>query len=73
MTDDELKVTLLQKKAFTALKIFEDEMMPTDNDIAEEFFFQSLIKDNHLGSVRFDDVIKNMQSTGDNSKKNMIW
>jgi len=30
-------------------------------DIAEEFFFQSLIKDNHLGSVRFDDVIKSMQ------------
>ena len=61
MTDDELKVALLQKKALTALKIFEDEMMPTDNDIAEEFFFQSLIKDNHLGSVHFDDVIKSMQ------------
>ena len=29
-------------------------------DVAEEFFFQSLIKDNHLGSIHFDDVVKNM-------------
>jgi len=30
-------------------------------DVAEEFFFQSLIKDNHLGSIHFDDVVKNME------------
>jgi len=30
-------------------------------DVAEEFFFQSLIKDNHLGKIRFDDVVKNME------------
>jgi hypothetical protein len=30
-------------------------------DVAEEFFFQSLIKDNRLGSIRFDDVVKNME------------
>lgn len=24
-------------------------------------FFQSLIKDNHLGSIHFDDVVKNME------------
>ncbi len=29
-------------------------------DVAEEFFFQSLIKDNRLGDIRFDDVTKNM-------------
>jgi predicted AAA+ superfamily ATPase len=29
-------------------------------DVAEEFFFQSLIKDNHLDSIHFDDVMKNM-------------
>jgi len=29
-------------------------------DVAEEFFFQSLIKDNHLGSIHLDDVVKNM-------------
>lgn len=30
-------------------------------DVAEEFFLQSLLKDNHLGSIRFDDITKNMQ------------
>jgi len=30
-------------------------------DVAEEFFFQSLIKDNHLGGIHFDDVVKNME------------
>ena len=31
-------------------------------DVAEEFFFNSLIKDNHLGSVHFDDIFTNMGS-----------
>jgi len=30
-------------------------------DVAEEFFFNSLIKDNHLGTIHFDDVVKNME------------
>jgi Holliday junction resolvase-like predicted endonuclease len=30
-------------------------------DVAEEFFFQSLIKDNRLGKIYFDDVTKNME------------
>jgi predicted AAA+ superfamily ATPase len=30
-------------------------------DVAEEFFFQSLIKDNRLGGIYFDDVTKNME------------
>lgn len=30
-------------------------------DVAEEFFFQSLIKDNRLGKIYFDDVVKNME------------
>ena len=30
-------------------------------DVAEEFFFQSLIKDTHLGKIHFDDVVKNME------------
>ncbi|MEY3808527.1 MAG: hypothetical protein RI893_1503 [Pseudomonadota bacterium] len=29
-------------------------------DVAEEFFLNSLLKDNHLGSVHFDDVVTNM-------------
>lgn len=30
-------------------------------DVAEEFFFNSLIKDNHLGSIHFEDVVKHME------------
>jgi hypothetical protein len=30
------------------------------SDVAEEFFLNSLLKDNHLGSVYFDDVTTNM-------------
>ncbi len=29
-------------------------------DVAEDFFYNSLIKNNHLGSLSFDDVTKNM-------------
>ena len=29
-------------------------------DVAEEFFLNSLLKDNHLGSVHFEDVVTNM-------------
>jgi Holliday junction resolvase-like predicted endonuclease len=29
--------------------------------VAEEFFLQSLLKDNHLGSIYFDDIMKNME------------
>jgi len=29
-------------------------------DIAEEFFYNSFIKDNHLGSLAFDDITKSM-------------
>jgi hypothetical protein len=29
-------------------------------DVAEAFFFNSITKDNHLGSIRFDDATKNM-------------
>jgi Holliday junction resolvase-like predicted endonuclease len=30
-------------------------------DVAEEFFLNSLLKDNHLGSIHFDDVVRNME------------
>ena len=30
-------------------------------DVAEDFFYNSFIKDNHLGRIRFDDITKNMQ------------
>jgi hypothetical protein len=30
-------------------------------DVAKEFFFQSLIKDNHLGSIYFADIVESME------------
>ena len=30
-------------------------------DVAEEFFLNSLLKDNRLGNIYFDDVVKNME------------
>ena len=33
----------------------------TKNEIAEEFFYNSLIKDLHLGSIQFEDITKNME------------
>ncbi len=30
-------------------------------DVAEEFFLNSLLKDNHLGAIHFDDVARNME------------
>ncbi|MFU8789741.1 MAG: hypothetical protein ACNA7G_11980 [Methylobacter sp.] len=58
MTDDELKalVASLARMGVTLGNIGQNQ-----GDVAEEFFFQSLIKDNHLGSIHFDDVVKNME------------
>ena len=30
-------------------------------DVAEDFFYNSFIRDNHLGSLAFDDITKNME------------
>ncbi len=30
-------------------------------DVAEDFFYNSLIRDNHLGGLKFDDVTRNME------------
>lgn len=32
----------------------------SQGDVAEDFFYNSLIKDNHLGGLSFDDITKNM-------------
>ncbi len=57
MTDDEMKQSLLHKRTVEALKIFEEDMMPiSDKEIAEEFFFEYMIKNMRLGSIFFDGV-----------------
>ncbi len=75
-TDEQIKLNAIAQKATDEQMRRNDKMLTeklncmgitlgnvTNNqgDIAEEFFFQSLIKDNHLGSIHFDDVVKNME------------
>ena len=75
MTDDELKelvagLAIAQKETSEQMKRTDEKLerigiklgniSQNQGDVAEEFFFQSLIKDNRLGDIRFDDVTKNM-------------
>ena len=75
-TDEQIKATDEQIKATNEQMKRNDKMLTeklermgitlgnigkNQGDVAEEFFFQSLIKDNHLGKIRFDDVVKNME------------
>lgn len=75
-TDAQIKATDVQIKATFEQMRRNDEMLTeklnrmgialgnigqNQGDVAEEFFFQSLVKDNHLGSIRFEDVAKNME------------
>jgi hypothetical protein len=32
----------------------------SQGDVAEDFFYNSFIKDNYLGNISFDDITKNM-------------
>ncbi|WP_432743347.1 hypothetical protein ABXJ76_01245 [Methylobacter sp. G7] len=75
-TDEQMKLNALAQKA-TDEQIRRNDKMLTEKldrmgitlgnigqnqgDVAEEFFLQSLLKDNHLGSIHFDDVVKNME------------
>ncbi len=63
-TDAQIKATDEQMKRtdekLERIGISLGNIGQNQGDVAEEFFFQSLIKDNHLGSIRFDDVTKNM-------------
>lgn len=64
-TDEQMKRTDEQMKRtdekLKRLGITLGSVTNNQGDVAEEFFFQSLIKDNRLGSIRFDDVVKNME------------
>lgn len=71
-TDEQIKATGEQIKATGEQMKRTDEKLErmgimlgnigqNQGDVAEDFFFQSLIKDNHLGGIRFDDVAKNME------------
>jgi hypothetical protein len=52
MTDEELRVVILKKREAEMLKNFQEElerMKPTDDEIAQEFFFSNLSDETRLG------------------------
>jgi len=57
-TTEQMKRTdeKLEREGITLGNLCRDE-----SDIAEEFFYNSLIKDLHLGSMQFEDITKNME------------
>lgn len=57
-TDEQLKRT---DEKLERIGIHLGNVTQNQGDVAEEFFFQSLIKDNHLGQIYFDDIVKNME------------
>ena len=54
--NDKMLTEKLERMGITLGNIGQNQ-----GDVAEEFFLQSLLKDNHLGSIRFDDIVKNME------------
>jgi len=64
-TDEQMKRTDEQMKRtdekLERIGIMVGNISNNQGDVAEEFFFQSLLKDNHLGDIRFDDITKGMQ------------
>jgi hypothetical protein len=69
MTDEELKqlvasLAIAQKETSEQLKRIGDlvgNIGRNQGDVAEEFFYNSLAEDTHLGAIRFDDISKNEQ------------
>ena len=67
MTDDELKalvasLAVAQQETTRKLDKLGDlygNIGQNQGDVAEEFFFNSLANDAHLGSIQFDDIEKN--------------
>ena len=76
MTDDELKalvasLAVAQQKTDEQLKETDRKLEKVSDllggigrnqgDVAEEFFFNSLVDDAHLGAIHFDDIATNMK------------
>ena len=76
MTDEELKalvasLAVSQKETDEQMKrtdeklermgIYLGNVTRNQGDVAEEFFFNSLINEPHLGNIYFDDITKNME------------
>lgn len=57
-TDDQMKRT---DEKLERMGISLGNVTNNQGDVAEEFFLNSLLKDNHLGSIHFDDVARNIE------------
>ena len=57
-TDEQMKRTDQKLERIGAMV---GNISNNQGDVAEEFFYQSLINDNRLGSIAFDDITKNME------------
>ena len=66
-TDAQMKQTVAQMKRtdekLERMGIHLGNISKNQGDVAEDFFYQSLIKDNHLGDLYFDDITKNMEKS----------
>jgi hypothetical protein len=64
-TDEQMKRTDEQMKRtdgkLERIGAMVGNISNNQGDVAEEFFYQSLINDNRLGSIAFDDITKNME------------
>lgn len=64
-TDEQMKRTDEQLKRpdekLERIGIQMGNISKNQGDVAEEFFFNSLVKDNHLGVIHFEDITMNMQ------------
>jgi len=64
-TDEQMKKTDEQMKKtdekLERIGIYLGNITRNQGDIAEEFFFNSLVNETRLGSICFDDITKNMQ------------
>ena len=57
-TDEQMKRT---DEKLERIGIYLGNVTRNQGDVAEEFFFNSLVNETRLGSIRFDDIIKNME------------
>ena len=58
LTDEQMKRT---DEKLERIGITLGNVTHNQGDVAEEFFLNSLLKDNRLGNIYFDDVVKNME------------
>ncbi|MFZ2726077.1 MAG: hypothetical protein WAX77_07510 [Methylococcaceae bacterium] len=65
MTDEELKKLaelIATRTTDSSGELLDDFYQKTDDEIAEEFFFQSFIKNPTLGNIKFDSVSRNLNN-----------